>query len=139
MTAPRIGILGVLPTAQPSLLRTQIPIPIPLPLPVWPSQPQRPESPPVIGDPDAWWNDDVRNLPGRIRNWFEDKTEPDWRRICYENMEKEMEKCDLVKGALGKAKANQCRAVVNTRHGECIRARSPSGVKTPFYPPGWGP
>jgi hypothetical protein len=114
---------------DPQIIDAQYPIPVPWlapPPPIPPSQ--APSGPPIIGNPNAFWNDDIRNLPDRFRNWVETRPSVAVEEMCEEQYALDTINCNLKKAYAGSAAAQTCHEQAAKAYADCLRKGKKSDI-----------
>ena len=116
------------------LIKAQFPVPMPgvLPPPVAPV-PGGASLGATAGDPSAWWNDDIRNLPGRFADWALSRPREEIEEECEEQLQKDEIYCMIVGATRSKQEEAACRAQAMTRFGECTRFGGVEGIRSPPF------
>lgn len=117
------------------IIRTQAAIPAPgwfLPPPLIGTQPQ-PSSPPMIGDPNAWWNKGDADVADWIRSWTRSPPSEDVEQECEEQLFKDEIYCKIVGATRSKQEAEACYRQAMQRYGECRKNGGIDGITSPPF------
>jgi hypothetical protein len=119
---------GVRAGARGQIIKTQVPIPIPglLPPPIvtTPSQPARP---PIIGDPNAFWNrplDDLFSWAGRPSE--------EQRAKCLDEYDTDMIDCKTVYAVKGSRHGKACEQRAFDKYVDCVHNDGQKGIQ-PYW------
>ena len=110
------------------VIKAQYPIPVPglLP-PPFPTQPGS-STGATAGNPSAWWNDDVRNLPGRFGNWVQSHVSPEVEEVCWERYMLDTIDCNLKKAYAGADAARTCHEQAAAAYSDCKKKGRQSDI-----------
>lgn len=116
------------PDAQGQILKTQIPIPapnlFPPPTVITPSQPARP---PIIGDPNAFWNRPLDDL----FSWAGRPTE-EQRAKCQDEYDTDMIDCKTVYAVKGSRHGKACEQRAFDKYVDCVHNDGQKGIQ-PYW------
>jgi hypothetical protein len=115
-------------TDQGQIIKTQVPIPVPglfpPPIVTTPSQPSRP---PIIGDPNAFWNRPLDDL----FSWAGRPTE-EQRAKCQDEYDTDMIDCKTVYAVKGSRQGKACEDRAFNKYVDCVHNDSQKGIQ-PFW------
>jgi hypothetical protein len=114
--------------AQGKIIKTQVPIPVPglfpPPITTTPSQPSRP---PIIGDPNAFWNRPLDDL----FSWAGRPTE-EQRARCQDEYDTDMIDCKTVYAVKGTRNGKACEERAFTKYVDCVHNDGQKGIQ-PYW------
>jgi hypothetical protein len=114
--------------ADAQIIKTQIPIPapglFPPPIVTTPSQPSRP---PIIGDPNAFWNRPLDDL----FSWAGRPTE-EQRAKCVDEYDTDMIDCKTVYAVKGSRQGKACEQRAFDKYVDCVHNDGQKGIR-PFW------
>ena len=112
--------------------------------PLLPPQTQQPGPPPIVGDPNAWWNKGDADVGEWIKNWAEARATKAVERQCDAQLAMALGRCKAIARRAtaeagpeaGSRELEACNKQSMTRYGECLANKGQA--KSPEYPDWYG-